>query len=53
MNIKQAFNTFGNSKEFVDYCMKQGYSYFIKIEGKNEQGWIWNRNGTKQYKFNY
>lgn len=54
MKINKAWNRFGNSKEFVDWCFENKYDYFIVCEGKHEHGWFWSKGRIpKQYKFNY
>jgi hypothetical protein len=53
MNIRQAFNQL-TAKEFVNWALKNKYSYFIAIEGNREHGWIWAKGSyPKQYKFDY
>ena len=54
MNIKQAWNFYGNSREFVDWCFEQKYDYFIKADNRHESGWFWSKGkNPRQYKFNY
>lgn len=52
MNIKQAFNTL-SGVDFVSWALRNNYPYFIKIEGNSESGWIYPKNGNRQYKFNH
>ena len=52
MNILQAYNKL-TQKQFVDWALKNKYPYFIVIEGNREHGWIYPKNGSKQYKFDY
>jgi hypothetical protein len=52
MNIRTAYSTM-SPKEFVDWALKNNYPYFIKIEGNRECGWVYPKNGSTQYKFDY
>lgn len=52
MNIRTAYNTL-TQKEFVDWALKNNYSYSIKIEDNREHGIIFSKKGNTKYRFDY
>lgn len=51
-NIRTAYNQL-SQQQFVDWALNNNYDYFIVIEGNREYGWIYSKQGTTQYRFNY
>ena len=52
MNIRTAYKSL-SQKEFFEWAMKNGYYYFIAIEGNRERGFVYSKNKQTKYEFNY